>query len=128
MLKRLVKQRKHYLSLAKRIFSENRRPKIFSKNGRFSAKKGGLESSQFSLRTILVITFYIKVLKHSEKLSLQSSGTKNHWHLNIKAFVVLNPCPKLIEICITIQRIPQIPVNTCVHSHVLKYSQKSLWE
>ena len=86
MLKRLVKQRKHYLSLAKRIFSENRRPKIFSKNGRFSAKKGGLESSQFSLRTILVITFYIKVLKHSEKLSLQSSGTKNHWHLNIKAF------------------------------------------
>ena len=24
--------------------------------------------------------------------------------------------------------IPQIPVNTCVRSHVLKYSQKSMWE
>ena len=41
-----------------------------------------------------------------------------------------NPCPKLINvlICITIRRIPQLPVNTCVCSHVLKYSQKSLWE
>ena len=58
MLKRLVKQRKHYVSLARRIFSENGRPKIFFKNGRFSAKKGGLESPQFSLRTVLVITFH----------------------------------------------------------------------
>ena len=63
MLKGLVKQSKHYISLARksfktrRIFSENGRPKIFSKNGRFSAKKGGLESPQFSLRAILVITF-----------------------------------------------------------------------
>ena len=53
MLKRLVKQRKRYLSLARKNFknqenfSENGRPEIFSKNGRFSAKTGGLESPQF---------------------------------------------------------------------------------
>ena len=50
MLKRLVKQGKHYLPLARkslktrRMLSENRRPEIFSKNERFSAKTGGLES------------------------------------------------------------------------------------
>ena len=42
----------------RRIFSENGRPKIFSRNRKFWAKTGGLESPQFSLRTILVKTFH----------------------------------------------------------------------
>ena len=55
---------------------------------------GGLESRQFILRTILVITFHKLHQQHLERLSLQSSETKSHWHLNIKAFAFLNPCPK----------------------------------
>ena len=91
MLKRLVKQRKHYLPLARkslktrRILSENGRLEIFSKNERFSAKTGGLESLQFILRTILVIAFDKLHQQHPERLSLQSSETKSHQHLNIKA-------------------------------------------
>ena len=48
----------------------------------------------------------------------------------LKAFAFLNPCPKLIYIMIwvTIKRIPQIPVNTCVRSKVPKCTQKSLRE
>ena len=37
--------------------------------------------------------------QHSERLSLRSSKTKSHQHLNIKEFV-LNPCPKLIDVLI----------------------------
>ena len=50
MLKRLVKQRKHYISLARkssktgRVLSENGRLEMLAKNGRFPAKMGGLES------------------------------------------------------------------------------------
>ena len=65
-------------------------PKIFSKNGMFSAKKGGLESPQFSLRTILVITFQISI-KHSEKLSLRSSGTKNFLPLPLPRYFSFQP-------------------------------------
>ena len=48
----------------------------------------------------------------------KSSETKSHWHLNIKAFAFLNPCPKLINVLIwiTIKWIPQM--NTCVRSNV----------
>ena len=135
VLKRLVKQRKH-LSLARsvsktwRIISENGTPEIFSKNGRFSARRGGLESPQFILRTILVIIFHKLYQKHSERLSLRSSETKNHRHLNIKAFAFLNPCLKLIDVLIwiTMKRIPQIPVNTCVRSNVRICTHKSLRE
>ena len=106
------------------------RPKIFSKNGKFSAKTGGLESQQFISRTTLVITFHKLYHRHSERLSLPSSKTKSHQHRNIKPFAPLNPCPKLIDslISITIRRSPQIPVNTCVRSHVQLYTQKSLRE
>ena len=106
MLKRLVKQRKRYLSLARKNFknqenfSENGRPEIFSKNGRFSAKTRGLESPQFISRTTLVITFHKLYHRHSERLSLRSSKTKSHQHRNIKAFAPLNPCPKLIDLLI----------------------------
>lgn len=96
-LKRLVKQRRKHLSLARsrvsktrRILSENGKPEIFSKNGRFSAKMGGLESPQFILRTILVITFHKLYQQHSERFSLRSSETKSHRHLNIKVFDALN--------------------------------------
>ena len=103
---------------------------MFSKNRRFSSKMGGLESPQFILRTILIITFYKLYHQLSERLSLRSNGTKSYLHLNIKAFAFLNPCPKLIDelIWITIRQIPQIIVKTCVRSHVPKYTRKSLWE
>ena len=112
--------------------SENGWLEIFSKNGRFSAKPGVLESLQFILRTILVIPVIFHKLhqQYSERLSLQSSETNSHRHLNIKAFAFLNPCPKLINVLIwiTIKWIPQIPVNTCVRSNVPKCTQKSLQE
>lgn len=49
-------------------------------------------------------------------LVLRSNKTKIHRHLNIEAFVSVNPCPKLIDILIwrTIERFLQMPVNTCV--------------
>ena len=88
---------------------------------------GGLESPQFILRTILVTTFHNLYQQH---LSLRSSQTKSHRHLNTNAFAFLNPCPKLIDVLIriTIKRIPKIPVNTCVRSNLPKFTQKSLWE
>ena len=127
MLKRLVKQRKYYLPLARkslktrRILGENRRLEIFSKNRRFSAKTGGLESPQFILRTS-VLTLHKLQQQHSERLSLRSSETKSHRHLNIKVFAFLNSCPKLINVLIwiTIKWIPQIPVNTCVLSNYVR--------
>ena len=70
---------------------------MFSKNGRFSSKMGGLESLQFILGTILEITFHKLYHQHSERLSLRSNRTKSYLHLNIKAFAFLNPCPKLID-------------------------------
>ena len=119
VLKRLVKQKNIFLwlgrvSKTRRILSrENGRPKIFSKNGMFLTKAGGLESPQFILRTILVITLHKLHHRHSESLSLRFSETKIHGHLSIKAFAFLSPCPKLVDllICITIKRIPQVPVN-----------------
>ena len=124
---KLVKQRKHCFSSASKNFknqenfSENGRPEIFSKNGRFSAKTEALGSPQFISRTTLVITFHKFYHRHSERFSLRSSKTKSHQHRHIKAF------PRLIDVLIwiTIRRIPQIPVNTCVHSHVRLYTQKS---
>ena len=106
------------------------RPKIFSKNGKFSAKTGGLESQQSISRTTLVITFHKLYHRLSERLSLRSSETKSHQERNIKALASLNPYPRLIDVLIwiKIRRIPQIPVNTCVRSHVRSYTQKSLWE
>ena len=96
--------------------------------GDFRPKTGGLESLQFILRTILVIAFHKLHQQHSERLSLRSSETKRHRHLNIKAFTFLNPCPKLIDVMIwiKIKRIPQIPVNTFVCSNVQKCTQKSV--
>ena len=44
MLKRLVKQRNGRVSKTKRLLSQNRRPEIFAKIGRFLAKTGWLES------------------------------------------------------------------------------------
>ena len=116
------------MSKTRRISSENGRPEIFCKNGRFSAKTRGLESLQLISRITLVITFHKLYHRHSDRLSLRSSETKSHQHRNIKAFSPLNPCPKLIDllIWITIRRIPQIPVNTYVRSHVQLYTQKSL--
>ena len=61
---------------------------------------GGLESPQFIFRTILVMTFHKLYQKLSERLSLQSSETKSHWHLSIKSFAFLNLCPKLIDLLI----------------------------
>ena len=69
-------------------------------NGRFSAQTRGLESQQFILRAILVITFHKLYQQHSERLCLRSSETKSHRHPNIKAFAFLNPCPKLIDVSI----------------------------
>ena len=107
VLKRLVKQRKHYLSLARKNFKNQEnlvktgaRPKIFSKNGKFSAKTGGLESQQFISRTTLVITFHKLYHQHSERLSLRSSETKSHQERNIKALASLNPYPRLIDVLI----------------------------
>ena len=58
--------------------------------------------------------FYIR--QHSGRLSLWSSETKSHQHLNITACAILNLCPKLINVLIriTIKWIPQIPVG-CEH-------------
>ena len=50
VLKRLVKQRKGKVTKTGRIFSENGRLEIFTKNGRFPTKTGGLEYLAF-LRT-----------------------------------------------------------------------------
>ena len=79
-----------------------------------------------------MITFQKLYQQHSERLSLRSSETKCHRDLNIKAFAFLNPCPKLIDVLIwiTIKRIPQIPVNTCVRSMIqcAEMTQKSLRE
>ena len=44
-------------------------PEIFSKNGRFSAKTGELESPQFISRTTLVVTFHKLYHRHLERLS-----------------------------------------------------------
>ena len=79
VLKRLIKRRKHYLSLARESF-KNGRLKIFSKYGRFSAKMGGLESPEFILRTVLVIRFHKLYQQYSERLSLWSRETKGHQH------------------------------------------------
>ena len=108
MLKRLVKQRKHSRPLAKKRFKkqENIKRKWVTgnilQNGRFSATPGGLESLQFILMIILVILVIFHKLhqQHSERLSLQSSETKSHQQLNIKAFAFLNSCPKLIDVFI----------------------------
>ena len=59
-----------------RILSENGRPEMFFKNGRFLPKMGVLESPQFILTTISVITFHKLYQQHSEMLSLQDSKTK----------------------------------------------------
>ena len=134
MLKRLVKQRKHYLSLARESFKnqetiKNGRPEIFSKNWRFLAKTGALEPPQFILRTILVITFHTFYQQHSERLSLWSSETKSHWHLNIKPLAFLNPCPKFNNHCIDLNNNRTDSTNTCdacVYSNVPKCTQKSL--
>ena len=79
---------------------------------------------------LLVITFHKLYHRHSERLSLRSSETNSHQERNIKALASLNPYPRLIDVLIwiTIRRIPQIPVNTCVRSYVRLYTQKSLWE
>ena len=135
--KELVKQRKHYLSLARKSFKTRR---ILSETGGRNlnilqkrdvlGQNGRVESMQFILRTILVITFHKLYHRHSERLSLQSSETKSHQHRNSKAFASLNPCPRLVDVLIwiTIRRIPQIPGNTCVPSHVRLCTQKSFWE
>ena len=91
---------------------------------------GGLDSQQFIVRTIFVITFHKLYQQHSERLSLWSSEAKSHQHLNIKAFAFFHPCPKLINVLIwiTIKWIPQRPVNSCVRSNVPKCTQKPLRE
>ena len=71
---------------------------MFSKNGRFSAKTGGLESPQFISRTTLVHKLIYN--RHSERLSLRSRKAKSHQHRNIKAFAFLNLCPGLIAVLI----------------------------
>ena len=63
MLTRLVKQRKHYLSLTrKRILSKKGRPEIFAKNGRFPAKTGGLESLRIS-KAYKRLSFGVRICK-----------------------------------------------------------------
>ena len=47
VLKRLFKKRKGKVAKAGIILSENRRLQIFTKNGRFPTKMGGLESLAF---------------------------------------------------------------------------------
>ena len=49
---------------------------MFFKNGRFLPKMGVLESPQFILVTILVITFHKFYQQHLEMLSLQGNKTK----------------------------------------------------
>ena len=64
-------------------------------------QNGRVESMQFILRTILVIIFHKLYQQHSERLFLQSSETKSHRHLNVKAFPFLKyPCPQLIDVMI----------------------------
>ena len=63
LLKRLVKQRKPYLSLARKCFKNQGNIKRKREAGsilqkREVSKTGGLESSQFILRTVLVIPFH----------------------------------------------------------------------
>ena len=89
VLKRLVKQKNIFLwrgrvSKTRRTLSENERPEIFSKNGVFLTKAGGLESPQFILRTILVIILHKLHHQHSESFSLRFSKTKIHGHFSIK--------------------------------------------
>ena len=111
--------------------SQWKKVKYSPKTGGFWSKHktGWLESPQFILRTILVMTFHKLYHQHSERLSLRSSRSKHHRHLGIKAFA-LNPCPKFTDVLIwiTIRQISQMPVNSCVPSHVPKYTQKSLWK
>ena len=49
---------------------------------------------------MMMVIFHKLHQQHSERLSLQSSETKSHRHLNIKAFAFLNPCPILINVLI----------------------------
>ena len=136
MLKTLVKQRKHYLPLARKSLKNQENIKRKRETGNILQKRevlcqnGRVGISTVYLRTILVITFHKLLQQHSGRLSLQSSETKSHQHLNIKAFVFLNPCPQLINVLIwvTLKSIPQMPVNTCVRSNVPKCTQKFLRE
>ena len=72
MLKRVVKQRKHSLSLARKSLKnkENIKRKWKTRDilqNKETVKTGGLESPQFILRTILVITFHKLHQQHSER-------------------------------------------------------------
>ena len=60
MLKRLLKQRKHFFPFPTesnkktgRLLSENGRPETIAKTGRFPAKTGGLESLSQAQRILL---------------------------------------------------------------------------
>ena len=61
------------------------RPKIFSKNGKFSAKTGVLESQQFISRKTLVITFHKLYHRHSERLS------KSLWERSPPSWIRMSP-------------------------------------
>ena len=125
MPKRLVKQRKHNLSLA--AWGEFQKPskhgrlEIF-KYGRFSARRGELESLQFILRTISVITksFHKLYQQHLERLSLLEERNKKSSKFQYQNVCLLNPCRKLIDVLISIKikGISQTPVNPCVPSNV----------
>ena len=79
MLKRLVKQRKHYLSLARKSFKNQEKIRrkreagniLFNQNGTV-----GIFAVYF--KDNLVITLHALYQQHSERLSLQSSETKTH--------------------------------------------------
>ena len=76
MLKRLVKQGKHYLPLPEesykngRMLSKNRRPETIAENGRFPAKTGGLQSlervllqnAEHGIYINLILVFAIMIL------------------------------------------------------------------
>ena len=110
MLKRLAKQRKHYLSLARESFKNQENIKRKREAGNI------LQKREVFGRKRRVITFRKLYQQHLERLSLRGRVTKRHRHLTIKAFAFFKLYPKLIDVLIwiTLKRTPQIPVNTCV--------------
>ena len=94
MVKSLVKQRNERVSKTGRISSENGRPEIFAKNGKFPAKTGGLESMpifltdfRWGINSIQDNTFlkYLPAFPHSAYL--YQGTNKNSFQFHFLLFI-----------------------------------------
>ena len=89
MLIRLVKQRKHYLSFARKSFKNQETIKWKREAGNILQKRegfsqmGGLESLQFVLRTILVKTFQLSYISNIQKGCLYEAAKQKAISISI---------------------------------------------